>query len=262
SGFTMMTWEQHREQLAKEYVHPPVLAKDLPHELEDRINFLSSYAQHADNMQVKLFEAAIAENTESDEPHTPPIHIINDIDDDLTPPYEFHYSNLMWHGEGVPKPDWENLRGCDCIGPCDPKSETCICAQRHQQHSESPGFLYDQRLRLRSQGYPIFECNDLCRCSDDCINRVVPWGRKHPINICKTENKGWGVFAGHKKIPANTYIGIYAGEYLTESEAEERGVLYNKFGRTYLFNINFWHLHVDDPNWTIKYSINAYHAGN
>lgn len=33
-----------------------------------------------------------------------------------------------------------------------------------------------------------------------------------------------GVFAGHKKIPEGTYIGIYSGELLTDDVAHERGV--------------------------------------
>lgn len=56
------------------------------------------------------------------------------------------------------------------------------------------------------------------------ISKVVQHGRKYPIEIRKTQFKGWGVFAGYKKIPRNTYLGIYAGEYLMEAEAERRGV--------------------------------------
>ena len=33
-----------------------------------------------------------------------------------------------------------------------------------------------------------------------------------------------GVFAGSKKIPDGTFIGIYSGELLTDAEAHERGV--------------------------------------
>lgn len=33
-----------------------------------------------------------------------------------------------------------------------------------------------------------------------------------------------GVFNGSKKIPQGTFIGIYAGELLTDGEAHERGL--------------------------------------
>lgn len=45
--------------------------------------------------------------------------------------------------------------------------------------------------------------------------------------------------------------------------------LYNKFGRTYLFQLDFYHLRPtesgsggDDDEWQTKYVIDAYHAGN
>lgn len=240
-------------------------SKDIPHDLQDRINALGMHHRRAGNMQALIFEAIITENTAEDEPHAPPIRIINDIDDESTPPFEFYYSNKRWHGEGVPKPDLENLQGCDCNGRCDRNSETCACMKRQRQFLEDTGitgFIYDERRRLRTHEYPIFECNSHCRCSDDCINRVVQRGREVAINIRKTPNKGWGVFAGDKKIPANTYIGVYAGECITDSEAEMRGSIYNKFGRTYLFDLDFWHLKGGDEEWSPKFTIDAYHAGN
>lgn len=150
-------------------------SKDIPHDLQDRINALGMHHRRAGNMQALIFEAIITENTAEDEPHAPPIRIINDIDDESTPPFEFYYSNKRWHGEGVPKPDLENLQGCDCNGRCDRNSETCACMKRQRQFLEDTGitgFIYDERRRLRTHEYPIFECNSHCRCSDDCINRV------------------------------------------------------------------------------------------
>lgn len=97
-----------------------------------------------------------------------------------------------------------------------------------------------------------------------------------------------GVFAGRQKIPKGSFIGIYAGELLTEKETEERGKwvtlrrysayidinlplrIYNKFGRTYLFELDFYYLRKsagdvaqdDDEEWQAKYVMDAYHAGN
>jgi hypothetical protein len=38
--------------------------------------------------------------------------------------------------------------------------------------------------------------------------------------------KTWpiGIFAGRQKIPKGSFIGIYAGELLSENEGEERGM--------------------------------------
>ncbi|KAI8993916.1 SET domain-containing protein, partial [Trametes punicea] len=264
AGFEAISWKKDRKRIAKEFAPVTQLAKDIPHDLHDRLNSLSLAARRAGNMQVLVFEAEIRANTAEDEPDAPPVYIINEVDDEPTPPLEFYYSNLMWHGEGVPKPDLENLQGCDCIGPCDPASKTCACVKRQRKYWDggSSGFIYDRKGKLRAHEYPIFECNMNCSCSEDCPNRVIQNGRQYQIAICKTPNKGWGVFAGPRRIPANSYIGIYAGEYLTDSEGEIRGTIYNKVGRTYLFDLDFWFLNDEGKERKVKYCIDAYHAGN
>jgi histone-lysine N-methyltransferase SUV39H len=35
---------------------------------------------------------------------------------------------------------------------------------------------------------------------------------------------GLGVFAGSKRIPSGSFVGIYAGELLTDAVGEERGL--------------------------------------
>jgi histone-lysine N-methyltransferase SUV39H len=160
-----------------------------------------------------IFEAAIKESTADNEPDAPAIRIFNEIDDKVTPPWEFHYTNKMWHGEGVPGPDLKTLRGCDCEGHCDPKSKTCLCVQKQSKYLDTSrvGFVYDHRGHLIESlvNYPIFECNDFCGCGDDCQNRVhillfllgrysvsvlqvVQLGCKCQVNIVKTQEKGWG----------------------------------------------------------------------
>ena len=151
------------------------LAKDIPHQIEDEINSLPLYVRQADNMQREMFEAMMVTNTADDEPDAPLIRIINTIDDEVSPPIEFHYSNHMWHGEGVPLPDFSKLPHCDCFGgKCDPNSTTCTCVQRQRKYLDEgmTGFIYDESGRLRVHDYPIFECNALCGCMEDCSNRV------------------------------------------------------------------------------------------
>ncbi|KAF8874416.1 hypothetical protein BD779DRAFT_255631 [Infundibulicybe gibba] len=263
-GFPALTWHSYRQNL-RNFVPKCYYTKDLPHSLQDYINLMSNFTRQLPGMR-DIFEAAAQQNTVDDEPFAPPIKVLNDIDSEPTPPWEFHYSNKLWHGEGVPPPDITNLVSCDCIGKCDPKSKTCACLKKQQ--SSNPNntldFAYDVKGRLKEPGYPIFECNDLCRCGDECRNRVVQHGRKCAVVIKKTLKKGWGVFAHPqgKKILKGSYIGHYAGEILTDAMGEERGVLYNKSGRTYLFDIDFYHLRIDNENWENKYVVDAYHAGN
>ncbi|TDL21679.1 SET domain-containing protein [Rickenella mellea] len=261
----------HRPPIAygKEFGPIHLLAENLPHDLEDLVNALPEWQRNMPVVRL-AFESAISENTVDDEPDAPPIEVRNDVDDEITPPWEFHYSNRMWHGKGVPPPDVKNLRGCDCVGACNPKSLTCACVKRQRKFfKDEPGFsgfMYDEkgRLHLEYAGYPIFECNDLCQCTDDCRNRVAQLGRKCMVDIVKTPNKGWGIFARHK-IVKGTYVGIYAGELLKDDEGEERGKIYNQFGRTYLFDIDFWYIRKakgkHGADWQ-PYTVDAYHAGN
>ena len=171
-GFRALTWKDFRKDL-NNFTPKCYYAKDLPHALQDHINSMSEYTQNMEGMR-DLFKATILENTVLDEPDAPPIEVWNDVDDQSTPPWEFYYTNHMWLGEGVPPPDIKNLVSCSCKGACNPKSKTCACLLRQREAAGDPQleFVYDKNGRLKAPGYPIFECNDLCGCGDECRNRV------------------------------------------------------------------------------------------
>ncbi|TFK24558.1 SET domain-containing protein [Coprinopsis marcescibilis] len=276
-GYECLTFNDYRQSI-KDNPFEVYYARDLPHQLQDFINAMDQEQIRNLPGMTQVFEAFILEHTVLDEPDAPPIKVINEVDHEPTPPWEFQYSNRMWHSDNVPPPDVKNLEGCDCIGGCDPRSKTCKCLKKQMdaiamvdaagaEGEEGPvlpmqhEFAYDKAGRLRQPGYPIFECNSLCGCDEDCRNRVVQNGRKVAVSIQKTEHKGWGVFAGPKKIPRGTFLGIYAGEILSEEEGQTRGLVYNKFGRTYLFDLDFYHLQVDE-DWDVKYVVDAYQVGN
>ena len=184
-------WSVHGKSIAKEYASEFMLAQDIPHKLQDTMNSLSDAAKRANNMAVTVFESMISENT-PEEPGAPPINIINNVDEELTPPFEFHYSNLIWHGKNVPPPDLGPLHSCQCEGPCDPR--TCSCMARlkrmyekikrdHNEVTDKPEERLDEiptvppydkwgRLKPQAHTWPIVECNGLCKCTDDCKNRV------------------------------------------------------------------------------------------
>ncbi|GLB41169.1 putative to Structure Of The Set Domain Histone Lysine Methyltransferase Clr4 [Lyophyllum shimeji] len=259
-GFPSLNWRTYRQNLDN-FKPTCYFAKDLPHGLQDTINRWPEHAKRHRAL-VQVLQSAIQENTADDEPDAPPIEIINEVDDEPTPPWEFHYTNKIWLGEGMSPSDMTKLVSCNCMGRCDPKSKTCACVERQERITHIPEFAYDSRGRVKEPDWPIFECNDLCGCGDDCRNRVVQHGRQLPIRIQKTKEKGWGVFAGNKKIQKGTFIGIYAGELLGNAEADARGETYDDWGRTYLFNLDFYHLRQGVENWEIMYAVDAYHAGN
>uniref|UniRef100_A0AC35TW69 Histone-lysine N-methyltransferase n=1 Tax=Rhabditophanes sp. KR3021 TaxID=114890 RepID=A0AC35TW69_9BILA len=66
------------------------------------------------------------------------------------------------------------------------------------------------------------ECSDACNCLiKPCPTTIVKQGRKIPVIIFKTLNKGWGLYAG-RTIEKNELICEYIGEIIDEADATSR----------------------------------------
>ena len=173
-GFPAITWKSFRQDPIN-LERKCYFATNLPHHLQDHINSMSERIRMHETMR-EILECTIMQNT-TDEPDAPPIQVFNDIDGEPTPPWEFYYTNQMWHGNGVPPPDVTKLESCDCVGKCDPRSsKPCACLEKQRRYLQDPNgdFQYDKagRLKESQSDYPIFECNDLCGCDEECRNRV------------------------------------------------------------------------------------------
>jgi hypothetical protein len=149
-------------------------AAQLPSGLPDFINRRNPRNKN-DPWHKVLFKEMITEGTK-DEPKAPSIEIVNHVDDEPCPPFEFYWSNSMFYGEGVPRQD-RNLKGCECIGKCDPTSQACACVQRQEFYYqefnvEETGFVYDEHRILKYHFVPVYECNAACGCPPECSNRV------------------------------------------------------------------------------------------
>lgn len=128
------------------------------------------------------------------------------------------FSIVSAHGDVSDKYD---LDGCSCKGNCDTKACPCRGNQR--------------------------ECDpDKCSCRgcvegnygvDGCRNRRIQLKQHLRVLLGKSEVEGWGAFLrdGAKK---NDFICEYFGEHISEAESERRGMVYNKTGVTFLFNLN------------------------
>lgn len=55
------------------------------------------------------------------------------------------------------------------------------------------------------------------------------------------KTRGWGVRT-LSPIRQGTFIGLYTGELIPESITEYRGLVYDQIGRTYLFDLDLWHI--------------------
>jgi len=169
-GFKALTWNSYKRNLIN-FPFKHYYTKDIPTSLPDSINRLSAHTRRDAGIR-DVFRAFMLENIYDDEGSAPEIEIINEVDAEPSPLFEFNYSNRMWYDEGLTMPDYSKLKGCDCIGQCDPKSRTCACARKTRSYLEIDGCVYEKNGRLKHPRYPIFECNDLCSCDEHCRNRV------------------------------------------------------------------------------------------
>lgn len=134
----------------------------------------------------------------------PSVRLINEIDDS-SPNLSFTFVNSSIIGEGVETVDEGFMSGCTCRVE---NGRNCGCEYRYcscLQHSAIDGsgnhhFPYSAAVRDRgclrpfylNSRHHIYECNKNCNCQSNCKNKVVQHGRQVPLEIFKTEDRGWG----------------------------------------------------------------------
>lgn len=57
-------------------------------------------------------------------------------------------------------------------------------------HGIKKGLMRSEMLDTK---LPLYECHESCSCSASCPNCVVEQGRTVPLQIFRTENRGWGM---------------------------------------------------------------------
>lgn len=160
---------------------------------------------------------------------TIPICAINTVDNEQ--PMAFKYiTQVIYPSSYHKKPP----RGCDCINEC-ADSEKCSCAVKNG--GEIP-FNYNGAI-VQAKTL-VYECGPSCKCPSSCPNRVSQHGIKVPLEIFKTEKRGWGVRSLYS-IPSGSFICEYIGEMLEDTDAEKRS------NDEYLFDIG--HNYDDHTLW-------------
>ncbi|KAK5123172.1 hypothetical protein LTR85_003370 [Meristemomyces frigidus] len=93
------------------------------------------------------------------------------------------------------------------------------------------------RSFYREQRHPIYECNQNCNCGPVCKSRVVQKGRRVPLTIFKTPNRGWGVYCDEPLVRGE-FIDTYLGEVITNDEADRRESKGGKDKASYLYSLD------------------------
>ncbi|KAJ4319860.1 hypothetical protein N0V84_006141 [Fusarium piperis] len=181
-----------------------------------------------------------------------PITVVNEEDSDFLPD-DFRFINNMVLGGGV-EPAGDSFRsGCSCAKDGDCQYTSCLCladlaeddssddedddpfgdridgmdvdvpkvhrkAYAYHTHGSKAGLL---RSKFYDSKVPIYECHQGCSCSINCPNRVVERGRTIPLQIFRTEDRGWGV-RSTVHIKKGQFVDRYLGEIITSTEADRR----------------------------------------
>ncbi|KAI1377024.1 histone H3 methyltransferase DIM-5 [Hypoxylon crocopeplum] len=171
-----------------------------------------------------------------------PVTIVNTEDDTVLDPH-FRFTDSSILGISVEPTKNEFLTGCECAEGEDCEYSTCNCLQDvEDDSSDSDGAdgSYGEALRKKVYAYhshgtraghlrskiltsrnPIYECHESCACPPDCPNRVVEKGRQIPLQVFRTQNRGWGV-RSTVDIKKGQFVDKYMGEIITAQEANNR----------------------------------------
>ncbi|KAJ4780637.1 hypothetical protein LUZ62_064894 [Rhynchospora pubera] len=148
-----------------------------------------------------------------------PICAINTVDNEKPPQFKYITNTIYpsWYEKTLPK-------GCECTSRCS-SSKRCACALKNG--GELPFNFSSAIVQATTL---IYECGPSCRCPPSCYNRVSQSGIRIPLEIFKTETRGWGV-RSLSSIPSGSFVCEYVGELLQDEEAER------KDNDEYLFDI-------------------------
>ncbi|TFY78880.1 hypothetical protein EWM64_g5134 [Hericium alpestre] len=186
------------------------------------------------------------------------ISIVNDVDAEEIPelPDDFVYRE---RGYSLPfdfnLPDKELFVSCDCKGSCT-SADRCGC----QMVSDLKEFAYDSSgmfTNLLPRGTAVIECNEQCKCSSNCRNRVAQKPRDVSLEIFKTVARGWGVCATIS-LPKGKVLGYYTGRMMHRKEAQEHA----KHASNYMFDLDAFEHSDDEDDNVASYTVDAYHEGN
>jgi histone-lysine N-methyltransferase SUV39H len=150
------------------------------------------------------------------------VTVVNDVDM-CPPPLDFGFIEIYSgiHFDVLTS----SSEGCGCPnGVC--ISSICKCnlkLSRKKKHREE-------------DSKPLYECNANCPCGPFCPNRRIQReGRTVPLEIFRTDRKGWGLKA-RRPVQRGEFIDRYVGEVLTPAQADERADIIYQFDLDYCFN--------------------------
>lgn len=144
--------------------------------------------------------------------------IVNDVDFVL-PPADFTFIAHSTYGAQVPKPNLDELTGCNCKQSC---GQECPCSS-----------AYTSDGRLNTSARIIQECTAACQCTEfACPARPVQHGRQLPLTIYRIDSMlEWGLRT-EVFISKGSFVEEYVGEIISVQESRLRS------NHAYLFDLD------------------------
>ncbi|XVF11307.1 hypothetical protein REPUB_Repub08aG0015400 [Reevesia pubescens] len=140
-----------------------------------------------------------------------PIRAMNALDDEK-PPIFTYVTNVIYPESYHPSMTDD---GCDCNDGCSDSEDCCACIIKNG------GETYNYQECIMKAKPFVIECGPSCKCFTSCINRVSQGGIRFPLEVFKTETKGWGV-RSQSFIRSGSFICEYMGEIIRDKEGELR----------------------------------------
>eukprot|EP00850_Spirogloea_muscicola_P008923 SM000049S16694 [mRNA] locus=s49:113601:114811:+ [translate_table: standard] len=108
------------------------------------------------------------------------------------------------------------------------ESRPCKRQREGGTHSQQDDFAQPAVLsNKRIEPLLVMECGEGCPCDNRCPNRLSQRGLATPVTVVRHPCKGWGLHAA-ADIPQGAYVCEYAGELLTNVEAQQRLECYDE----------------------------------
>ncbi|KAG5049041.1 hypothetical protein JHK82_057435 [Glycine max] len=141
-----------------------------------------------------------------------PVSLVNEVNNVKAPTF-FNYFHSLRHPKSFSL--MQPSHGCTCIKACVPGDLNCSCIRRNEGD-----FPYTGNGILVSRKPLVHECGPTCQCFPNCKNRVSQTGLKHPMEVFRTKDRGWGL-RSLDPIRAGTFICEYAGEVVDRGKVSQ-----------------------------------------
>ncbi|KAH7696095.1 histone-lysine N-methyltransferaseH3 lysine-9 specific 3-like [Aphelenchoides avenae] len=145
-----------------------------------------------------------------------PIPVINDMDDDLL---DARFNYTEWNVDSDGKFREKHMRGCSCEGKC---GKDCECVKRSTIQLYEDGRVKGvSKLWDSMHAYDLYECSEICSCSEMCGHRMSPPVYSIKSALFKTEHAGFAVEC-LQYIEQGTFVAEFVGEMVARDEQTNR----------------------------------------